>query len=218
MSRRYYRRNNRRYRNYNDSETPLDMVFEMLLMLIIWIAKLIFKMIYELFGLIRDRFYKTRVDKKVSLEIQNEIQQVQPLPEVHFEEKEEEKEVYLPYKKKSFLLTKAEYNFDKVLTEAVKDRYYIGRQVLLSSIVEVTSTYKPYRSKIDKKTIDFVLFNKAGYTPYLAIELDDSSHSRWDRIKRDEFVQDVLNRAGIKLERVKNAYSYNLDEIAKLIS
>lgn len=211
MSRRYYQRR----RNYNNSESPLDMVFEMLLMLIVWVAKLIFKMIYELFGLIRDRFYKTRVDKKVPSDIQTEIQQ--PMPEVHFEEKEEEKEVYLPYKKKSFLLTKAEYNFDKVLSEAVKDRYYIGRQVPLSSIVEVTSTYKPYRSKIDKKTIDFVLFNKAGYTPFLAIELDDLSHSRWDRIQRDEFVQDVLKRADIRLERVKNAYSYNVEEISKMV-
>lgn len=210
MSKRCYRKR----RNYNNSESPIDMIFEIILMLIIWITKIIFKLIYQLFILIRDQLYKTRIDKKVITDIQTEIQ---PLPEVHFEEKEEEKEVYLPYKKKSFLLTKAEYNFDRVLTEAVKDKYYIGRQVPLSSIVEVTSTYKPYRSKIDKKTIDFVLFNKAGYTPYLAIELDDLSHSRWDRIQRDEFVQDVLKRADIRLERVKNAYSYNVEEISKMV-
>jgi len=143
--------------------------------------------------------------------------EIQPLPEVDFKEQEEEKEVYLPYRKKSFLLTKAEYNFDKVLQEAVQDKYYIGRQVPLSSIIEVTSNYKPYRSKIDKKTIDFVLFNKAGYVPYLAIELDDRSHSRWDRIKRDEFVNDVLKKAGIKVVHIKNSYTYQLEEISNLL-
>ena len=190
------------------------MLFEMVIELSILLMQLFFKLLYKLFILARDWFYRTRVEKRVSPDIKLEVE---PIPEVHFEEKEEEKEVYLPYKKKSFLLTKTEYNFDKVLSEIVGDKYYIGRQVPLSSIVEVTSTYKPYRSKIDKKTIDFVLFNKAGYTPHLAIELDDPSHLRWDRIERDEFVQDVLEKAGIRLKRIKSAYSYDGMELGKSI-
>lgn len=188
----------------------IEMVFELTLLLL----KLIFKLLYKLYILAGDWFYRTRVEKRVSPDIKLEVESI---PDVHFEEKEEEKEIYLPYKKKSFLLTKTEYNFDKVLTEIVGDKYYIGRQVPLSSIVEVTSTYKPYRSKIDKKTIDFVLFNKAGYTPHLAIELDDPSHFRWDRIKRDEFVQDVLSKAGIKLIRIQSSYDYKKDELVKVI-
>lgn len=200
MSRKYYRRR----RSYEPS--PLEMLFEMVFKLSFFLIQLFFKLLYKLFILARDRFYRTSVEKRVSPDIKLEVEAI---PEVHFDEKEEEKEVYLPYKKKSFLLTKTEYNFDRILTEIVADKYYIGRQVPLSSIVEVTSSYKPYRSKIDKKTIDFVLFNKAGYTPHLAIELDDPSHLRWDRIERDEFVHDVLKKADIRLIRIKSAYVYD---------
>lgn len=212
MGRRYYRRYNRSNRSYSPS--IFDMFFEMVMLLIIWLTKLVFKLVYRLFSLVIEKIYKTHVDKKASPFIQEETQ---PLPETHFTEEEEEKEIYLPYRKKSFLLTKTEYAFDKVLTEAVQDKYYIGRQVPLSSIIEVTTTYKPYRSKIDKKTIDFVLFNKAGYTPYLAIELDDPSHLRMDRIERDRFVEEVLHKADIRLKRIKTAYSYNPEEIAEVI-
>lgn len=132
----------------------------------------------------------------------------------------EGREEFLPYRKKQFLMTKAEYAFNKVLEEAVGDRYYISRQVPLSNLVEVIDSYKwnkAYRSKIDKKTLDFVLFDKNGYTPYLAIELDDSSHSRLDRQERDRFVTNVLQRAGIRLERVKNAYNYDIQQITGLL-
>lgn len=126
-------------------------------------------------------------------------------------------EAYLPYKKKESLLTASESNFEKVLKEVVQNKYHIDRQVLLSNLVETTDKYKPHRSKIDKKTIDFVLFQNNSHAPYLAIELDDLSHLRPDRIERDLFVESVLNKAGIRLIRIKNSYSYNLKEISDLI-
>ncbi len=133
---------------------------------------------------------------------------------------EEKKKVFLPYKKKQFLMTSAEYKFFQVLEQVVDGKYYIVPQLAISDIVEVIDGYKwnkSYRSRIDKKTIDFVLFNKAGYTPYLAIELDDISHEREDRKERDRFVEDVLYKVGIKIVRIKNAYSYNVEEISNLL-
>jgi hypothetical protein len=209
---RYYRR--RKYYK-NNQPSLFEMLFEILIAFVVWVISYIFKMLYKLFRLLINKLYKTQYKQKISPNVQEEIK---PIPETYFNEQEEAKEVYLPYKKKNYLLTRAEYNFDKVLREVVQDKYYIGRQVPLSSLVEVTTTYKPYRSKIDKKTIDFVLFDKAGYTPYLAIELDDASHSRWDRKERDEFVQDVLDKVGIRLERIRSAYSYNQEEILKIVS
>lgn len=136
------------------------------------------------------------------------------------EEVPEKDEQYYPYHKRQYFMTAAEYAFFKVLQEAVQDKYFIVPQVTLSNLVDVNDGYKwnkSYRSKIDKKSVDFVLFNKGGYTPYLAIELDDSSHSRLDRMERDDFVQNVLQRAGIRLERVKNAYSYDVQEIDRIL-
>jgi very-short-patch-repair endonuclease len=65
--------------------------------------------------------------------------------------------------------------------------------------------------------VDFVLFNKEYFTPHLVIELDDSSHQRGYRRARDNFVDEVLNKVGIKIVHIKTAYQYNLDEISKLI-
>lgn len=135
--------------------------------------------------------------------------------------KENNEEEFLPYKKKPFLMTASEYNFFQVLDQAVNGRYYVVPQVAIADIVDVLDDYKKnksYRSKIDKKTIDFVLFNKAGYTPYLALELDDSSHERFDRVVRDQFVEKVFNKVGIKLVRVKNAYSYDLEVLKKVLN
>jgi hypothetical protein len=134
----------------------------------------------------------------------------------------------LPYRKKESLMTEAESNFNKVLREVVGDKYEIERQVVLSSFIESTTEdfvdyktgrkFNPYRSKIDKKTIDFVLFDKADYTAHVAIELDDRSHERADRVERDTLVEDVLSHVGIRLVRIKTAYEYNREEIAALIS
>ena len=132
-----------------------------------------------------------------------------------------EKEQYYPYHKRNYFMTAAEYAFFKVLQEAVQDKYYIVPQVTLSNLVDVNDGYKwnkSYRSKIDKKSVDFVLFNKAGYTPCLAIELDDSTHSRGDRMQRDDFVQNVLKRVGIRLERIKNAGSYKVETIDMILN
>jgi hypothetical protein len=134
----------------------------------------------------------------------------------------------LPYRKKSSQITSAEINFYKVLEQAVNGKFDIQRQVLLSTLVTTTSRfftdystgrkYNPDRSKIDRLTIDFVLYHKEDLSPYLAIELDDKSHLQQDRVIRDNFVEQVLNETGIKLVRVKNAYSYSIEEITNLIN
>lgn len=208
MRKRYHKR----YRRYSPS--VFEMLLEIIFSFFIWLIKFGFKLIQWIFNLLLDKFYETRINKKAYSNIQEETEKI---PEIEFKEDEEEKEIYLPYRKKQFLMTRAEYTFNKTLEKIVGDKYYVGRQVLLSNLVEVTSTYKPYRSKIDKKTVDFVLFNKAGYTPYLAIELDDSSHNRLDRMQRDRFVEDVLGKAGIRIVRIKNAYDYDVDDITNKI-
>ena len=45
--------------------------------------------------------------------------------------------------------------------------------------------------------------------PYMAIELDDRSHQREDRQKRDAFVDEVLNQAGIKIVHIRASSTYD---------
>lgn len=231
---------------------PVFMISLVSLFLFVWLLKSLFQKrsqaeVVEYTGAARSQSFgytKKRITKPFSYNDDSEVrnypdfkEELDILSEVELLNQEEkkiddarkrkERIESLPYRKKNFLMTKAEYNFDKILREAVAGNYEIERQVLLSKLVEPTSEnhidfktgreFNPDRSKIDKKTIDFVLFNKVGYTPYLAIELDDSSHLRVDRKERDSFVEDVLSSVGIKLVRIKNAYTYNLSEITELI-
>jgi very-short-patch-repair endonuclease len=132
----------------------------------------------------------------------------------------EDKEENLPNRKKEKLMTKAEHEFFKVLQQVVQEKYYIVPQVQLSNLVQVEkqrSREYAFRNKIDRKSVDFVLFNKEYFTPYLVIELDDSSHSREDRKMRDGFVDSVLNKAGIRIMHLETAYNYDLNKVSAIL-
>ena len=130
--------------------------------------------------------------------------------------KEEETRRYLPYEKKPSLMTNAEKTFFKVLESTVQGRYYIIPQVQLSNLVQPEKGKErdyAVRNKIDRKSVDFVLFNKDFFTPYLVIELDDSTHKLSSREIRDDFVNSILNKVGIKLIRIPVAKTYDLSNI-----
>ena len=54
--------------------------------------------------------------------------------------------------------------------------------------------------------------------PVLGIELDDSSHERQSRKDRDQFVDDVFNKAGLKILHIKAARGYVPEDIAREVS
>lgn len=122
-----------------------------------------------------------------------------------------------PYTKKQSLMNSNEFKFFRVLEQVVGDKYYIVPQVVISDLVDVKENgflKKSYRTKIDKKTVDFVLFNKTDYSLYVAIELDGYSHLEPKTKERDTFVEDLFRRVGIPLRGIDNADSYNLEEIS----
>ncbi len=136
-------------------------------------------------------------------------------------EDKKESDDYKHYVKKNYLMSKAEHEFYKVLQETIKDKYYIVPQVQLSKIVEVNKYEKnkrTYFNKIDRKSVDFVLFNKEYFTPYMVIELDDSSHMLPERENRDGFVDSILNRVGIKIIHVKTENNYNHNMLSNLLN
>lgn len=124
----------------------------------------------------------------------------------------------LPYKKKKYLLTINEKNFYEVLKSAIENTdYYICPMVRMADIIYVdrkkTDKWQYHFNKIVGKHVDFLLCNKETMVPLIAIELDDKSHKRQDRIERDSFVNDAFISANIKLLRFKTNNSYNLNEI-----
>ncbi len=109
------------------------------------------------------------------------------------------------YKKKEYLLTKPEHDFLNILQTILDNRYYIFPQIHISSLLEheiVGQSWKGALSHIDRKSVDYVICDKTNISPLLVIELDDSSHSRNDRIERDRIVEEILKEANIPLLRI----------------
>lgn len=136
------------------------------------------------------------------------------------EKVEKEKPKY-KYKQKDFLITRAEHEFFDILIEILSDQYHVFTQVHLPTILEhkvVGQNWKGAFSHINGKSVDFVICDKTYIKPLLAIELDDNSHERPDRIERDSEVERMLQDAGMPLLRIQNKCSFNKEEIKSLIS
>ncbi len=121
-----------------------------------------------------------------------------------FIEEYEEEEV-LPYFKKNYLLTRAENSFFKILEEVVGEQYYIFPQLSIDKLVLIERSYSynySFRNRINRKSVDFVLFDKQNISPVLVIELDDFTHEREDRKERDLFVNKLFNHCGVPILRV----------------
>jgi len=132
-----------------------------------------------------------------------------------------EKSEDLPYVLKRYLMSKAERSFFGVLEQVTDNsKYYIFPQVSLGNLVTVekgTGSYQAFHNKVDRKSVDFALFEKSTISPVLAIELDDSSHDREDRQERDAFVDRVLAKAGLPLLHVRAQAAYDPKQLAASI-
>ena len=124
------------------------------------------------------------------------------------------------YTRKDFIMSRAEHECFGALVTAVRDRYYVFPQIHLSSIVDnkvVGQNWKAAVSHINQKSVDFVLCDKAYLAPKLAIELDDRSHERQDRIDRDGEVERILAEAGLPLLRLENHGKFDPVDLMKKI-
>jgi hypothetical protein len=113
--------------------------------------------------------------------------------------------IKLPYNKKEFLLNIPERKFFEGLQKIISDKYYIFPQIPLGSIIYTTdkgTNHLSSRNKIDRKIVDFVLFTKPYITPVLVIEYDGKTHDEPTRKRRDNFVNNALISAGIKILHV----------------
>ncbi|MDO8676047.1 MAG: DUF2726 domain-containing protein [Candidatus Azambacteria bacterium] len=131
----------------------------------------------------------------------------------------EEKAKYR-YNRKNFFLTRAEHECYDALVEAVGAEYRIFVQVHLPTLVDHTIRGQDWRAAlahINRKSVDFVLCDKAYLSPKLAIELDDKSHERPDRQERDSEVERILREAGVPLLRLENRGNFNPSELAQKI-
>jgi hypothetical protein len=212
-----YKQKRRYYYNYNEPNL-LDDLFEIILALMVMFGRLIGKLISELFKLLT-----TRKQTKISGTTINETvyppkEEAQPQARPQIQTNVDPR-----YSLKPSLLTPAENEFLNILESIVSNRYRIECQVQISRFVAVNDSNAHFTNyhdfnRIKAKSIDFVLFDKTR-KPCLAIELDDRTHSRLDRIKRDMFVDDVMEQIHLPILHVRVAYPhpYNVDELRQQI-
>jgi hypothetical protein len=120
----------------------------------------------------------------------------------------------LPYRVRDDFLSPAELSFYHVLRAAVGDWAVVCSKVSLADLFYARSgSHKvntSYTNRIARKHVDFLVCDPQSMKPLLGIELDDSSHSRTARKRRDDFVDLVFAAAGLPLLRQTVQPTYNV--------
>jgi len=124
------------------------------------------------------------------------------------------------YRKRESLFTYREREFYKALMEEVGNEYQVFAKVRLGDFVFLANEpadKKYHRNQIQCKHVDFLLCNKVSHQPLMAIELDDSSHDKYDRRESDQFKSRLFSEVGLRLLRIQVQQSYPKGEIGKQV-
>lgn len=122
----------------------------------------------------------------------------------------------LPFCSRTYLLSKNEAAFFHSLSRVVGNQYVISMKVRLADVLKCSREgwREGYGNKISQKHLDFVLCDPRTIRIIAAIELDDASHQRRDRIDRDAFLDAAMKAAAVPLIRVPAAMQYSVDKLA----
>lgn len=125
----------------------------------------------------------------------------------------------LPYKTRHSLLSRGEAAFHRALRTAVQGKYLVAFKVRLADLITCgpTAWNDGFGYLIATHHLDFVLCDHRSARILLAIELDDRSHDKPKRKRRDTFINDALSAAGIPLLRIQAAAKYDPDRVRQEI-
>lgn len=122
-----------------------------------------------------------------------------------------------PYLPRKYIFTNSEFACYKNM-KIVADKYglEIFCKVRFADLIDTRQgkDFNKWFNRVKSKHIDFVLLDEKTITPKLLIELDDSTHNREDRKKRDQFVDAVCAMCGLKIRHIK---SYGAEYIENIL-
>ena len=126
------------------------------------------------------------------------------------------------YQHKQYILSKAEQAFHKALAQGLGDQFMILMKVRVSDVLQPSqgsnkSTWQSAFNRIIAKHFDFLLCSLNSYEIIAAIELDDRSHNRENRKKRDKFLNSACESANFPLIRISARNIYSAQEIKSAI-
>ena len=123
-----------------------------------------------------------------------------------------------PYFRRKHLLTPTELSFYEVLRRVVYD-YVVFAKVRLADLIDANERHQSWQAnfnRIRSKHIDFVICDDDS-RPLLAVELDDKSHERPDRVARDHDVDHLFDAVSFPLVRVPVEAEYDFDRLRALL-
>ena len=122
----------------------------------------------------------------------------------------------LPYRLRDDFLSPAEFSIYKILSSLIGSKLILIPKVRLADVFFVAHPNENYKyfSKISQKHLDFLACDAITMKPVFGVELDDSSHKRNDRQKRDAFLESVCEVAGFPLLRLSAQREYSSRELA----
>jgi hypothetical protein len=126
----------------------------------------------------------------------------------------------LPFRRKDYLLTRAERALYEQLLLAVGPHMLIFAKVRLVDLLWLPTGVAGRQGLVNRvmsKHVDFVLCDRQNIRPLLAIELDDASHQREDRRARDALVDQILRGAQLPILHIRARASYEAQDLANQI-
>lgn len=129
----------------------------------------------------------------------------------------------LDYQQQLSLFTSAEIEFLKALHIAVDGKALIFGKVRIADVLTPSKgisrrNWQTAFNRIAMKHFDFVICNNEDLSIICAIELDDNSHNRKNRIERDVFVNSACESASFPLIRFKTSHSYQSENLQHKLS
>ncbi len=128
------------------------------------------------------------------------------------------------YESKETLNSPAEQNFQGVLEDVLDQRLYtLNGKTRLADILKVKNGIHQNReqsafNRIKSKHVDFVITEKHSSRIVGVIELDDRSHQREDRRKRDKLVDQWLKGAGIPILHYPCRRDYSFVDLQRALT
>lgn len=120
------------------------------------------------------------------------------------------------------MFTPAELVFLDALQAAVGDRFRVFGKVRVADLVQPWAEFRSLGhqtalNRITRKHVDYVLCRPGDLVVIAGIELNDRSHRRADRRRRDELVRQVFRDAGLPLLSFRTRRSYSADAVRRRV-
>jgi hypothetical protein len=108
------------------------------------------------------------------------------------------------------LMSPAESSFLDALQKAVGPSFTIASKMRAANLFDddSTPTQKTSHTSFCDTLIDFVIYHSSESRILCAIELDENSHSRPDRLKRDSFLTELFESKQVPLLRIPISWTY----------